>query len=342
MYSLDKLRVGRMTFRLRALGSGAMPRFLGPVIRGAFGHALLRAGCPRRCEDKKRCELASPCAYVYLFETPVSEETKRLRKNQFLPHPFVLIPPPFHDGDWKRGDDLYFSMTLFGRGLDYMPHIVAAVEWMAERGLGRKGRWIPFQLLEVRESLGPALGTLLWHHEDRQFVSLRGCEADSLFEAPSSVSRECHVRFETPLRIEEKKKLLRELSFRAFVRSLLSRLSSVLAFHCGVELDVDFRGLLERASTVGVRSSELRIFDQKRSSGRQRREVWLGGLRGDIVWEGDAIAELWPLLQVGQLLHAGKSTAQGLGSYRLVDSTTDERRGVIPEHVSDGSIRMSL
>ena len=37
-----------------------------------------------------------------------------------------------------------------------------------------------------------------------------------------------------------KKKLLRELSFRAFVRSLLSRLSSVLAFHCGVELDVDF------------------------------------------------------------------------------------------------------
>jgi CRISPR/Cas system endoribonuclease Cas6 (RAMP superfamily) len=46
----------------------------------------------------------------------------------------------------------------------------------------------------------------------------------------------------------------------------------------------------------------------------------LGGLMGDLIIAGPAIAHFWPVLWVGQWTHVGKGTSFGLGAYRLEEA----------------------
>src|SRR5262249_47714982 len=101
---------------------------------------------------------------------------------------------------------------------------------------------------------------------------------------------------------------------------LLRRLSSLMYFHCGRELAVDFRGLIEQASTGRTASSELRWHEQGRFSGRQRRHIAMGGLVGAV---GSTRADrewwrtCWPLLAAGEWVHVGKGAVMGLGKFSL-------------------------
>ena len=103
-------------------------------------------------------------------------------------------------------------------------------------------------------------------------------------------------------------------------RALLRRLSSLCYFHCGCELQLDFKGLIEQASTIRTVRSELRWHEQDRFSTRQRQRIEIGGVLGRVVFEA-AEAEAWgpylPLLAAGEWVHVGKGTVMGLGKYRV-------------------------
>src|ERR1700730_14774271 len=87
------LNVAKFEVRLQAHESVTLPPFLGSTLRGAFGHALKEAvsmidGC--ECTG---CSAADPCAYHYLFETPVPPGIAQLRGQREAPVPFILSPP---------------------------------------------------------------------------------------------------------------------------------------------------------------------------------------------------------------------------------------------------------
>jgi hypothetical protein len=241
--------------------------------------------------------------------------------------PFLPLSQPERRILLRPGDAISFDLVLLGRAIDYMPYIVYAVSEMARRGLGvNRAR---FELDQV---------TMLGLAEERQIYCGRtqriSAPADARtpladlirahLQARSSSTHQsslsihhCFLRFQTPTRIRIEGDAQFSLSFELLIRSLLRRLSLLAAVHGRGPLDLDYRGLIERAAQVRVRQSRLRWWDFERYSNRQRCKVKLGGFVGEIEYEGEAIGEFLPLIAAGEVLHVGSNTTFGLGLYSI-------------------------
>lgn len=125
------------------------------------------------------------------------------------------------------------------------------------------------------------------------------------------------LRFLTPARTQIQGDLQTGLTFELLVRSLLRRVSALSLLHGSEPLDLDYRGLIERARTVTVCRSALRWWDLERYSNRQGGKMKVGGLIGEVEYKGQAIREFLPLVAAGEFLHVGKGTSLGLGAYRI-------------------------
>lgn len=307
---LDALSFAELTFEMRPTRTVELPPFLGSTLRGALGHALRQTGCLRRCEDVRRCPFRETCAYAYCFETPPPVDAQRLRNQTAVPHPFVLRAPAPRRDAWTPGDTLRCSVLLVGRGTEYYPYFFAAMERAAAEGLGRDR--VPFRL----ERVGDGDGTLLWIPGAPACLAPGVDHARPLFDA--TAPDEATLRFTTPVRIVRDHRLGATLDFRAFAGALLRRVSSLLYFHCGAGLDVDFRGLLERATQVRTVRDRLRMVPLDRWSNRQQASVPIDGLVGEVTWQGASVAELWPLIRIGEVIHVGKNTSMGQGRYEVL------------------------
>jgi hypothetical protein len=245
---------------------------------------------------------------------------QKLRGLDQVPRPYVLEPP---DADPHRpfapGDCFDLRLVLIGRALDYLPQFVFTFSELGRAGLGlSRGQ---YTLAEVHsDGPGPprclytAAEGVLRESGDR----LTGATlADSAVPGPG---RRLAVEFLTPARIRNDGAVRGRLTFQDLVRALLRRLSSLCYFHCGCELPVDFRGLIDQASTVRTLASDLHWHEQERFSGRQKQRVEMGGVVGRLEFEAPS-PEAWgpylPLLAAGEWVHVGKGTVMGLGKYRV-------------------------
>lgn len=124
------------------------------------------------------------------------------------------------------------------------------------------------------------------------------------------------IEFLTPTRLKFENCLASELESHILIRNLLRRLSTLSYFHCGQRLELDFKGLIDRAKRVTKVQSRLRWVDWERYSARQETAMLMGGLVGSVTFEGP-LQEFLPFLRLGELVHVGKGTVFGLGLYRL-------------------------
>jgi hypothetical protein len=124
------------------------------------------------------------------------------------------------------------------------------------------------------------------------------------------------LRFLTPTRLVYGGALTDSLDFHVLLRVLLRRLSNLAYFHCGTDLQLDFRGLIAAAGQIQTVASRLRWYDWERYSSRQDARMKMGGLLGQVTYAGDLQLFL-PLLRLGSHVHVGKGTSFGLGKYVL-------------------------
>ena len=209
--------------------------------------------------------------------------------------------------EYDPGSRLIVELPLICRGIDYLPYFIFAFGEMGKRGVGRRrGK---FELEEVRTKTGTIVykGGNIYRPEPIRWSDLLG---DPL---PERVT----LRFVTPVRIKYRERLCGDLEFHILMRSLLRRISLLTFFHCGRELEVDFRGLILQAQKVRVVESNLLWHDWLRYSHRQRARLKLGGLMGEMTFEGN-LEPFWPFLKLGEWIHVGKGTSFGLGRYRIL------------------------
>ena len=121
----------------------------------------------------------------------------------------------------------------------------------------------------------------------------------------------------TPLRLRFDGHITDKLEFHVLIRNLLRRISSLSYFHCGEKLDIDFKGLIEKAGAVKQAASNMRWYDWERYSTRQEEWMSLGGVTGTVAYEGD-ISDFMPFLRLGEYVHVGKGTSFGLGKYEIM------------------------
>ncbi|MBI3950574.1 MAG: CRISPR system precrRNA processing endoribonuclease RAMP protein Cas6 [Acidobacteria bacterium] len=108
---------------------------------------------------------------------------------------------------------------------------------------------------------------------------------------------------------------LESVTWRA-AKAILRRLWQVASAHCGVELSLDHRRLIERAREVSIVSSHLRWQDWERYSNRQQARMKMGGFVGEMEVTG-LDRDFLPVLALGELLHVGTGTTMGLGRFEV-------------------------
>ncbi len=349
--SFAGLRLARHEIHLRAVDDARLPAFSGSTLRGAFGFALKRAVCVMDHRDCSKCLLADRCIYPFVFETAPPAGSK-LESQQNAPHPFTLEPPVGvtegrGDGGTERprdrendvhpsvppslgppvplslkpGEELTFGLTLYGRAIEHLPYIVFAIHGMAENGLGT-GR-ARFDLTGV-EAFDPAgARSALYDPPSGRLDSLDavGARLDQWIEARLTRlprdSESLRLRFLTPTRIKSDDQLQPRPDFDLIARNLLRRVSMMTELYGAAPLSLDYRGLLDYAATVAVRSSDLRWWDVERYSTRQQTPMRMGGFVGEIEFAGAAVRDFLPLIVAGELLGIGKGTGFGLGRYEI-------------------------
>lgn len=317
------LTYGRFLVGLVPEAPLSLPAYAGGMFRGAFGIALQRTVCVTRTYHCAPCPLNARCLYPYVFETAPPPGTHIMRKYQAAPHPFVF-EPPVGGGVVQPARPFALGLTLFGKGLHYLPHFVFALERLGQHGLGRER--IRCALSSVESRIGDQSWPL-YTAGDRTlrsadpFETVVSLSLGSPLRLRTDLSREHEqitIEFLTPLRIVYEERLATQLPFHVLVRSLLRRVAHLSYFHCGGDPStVAFTEWIALAATVQTVAHDLTWFDWERYSTRQQSAMRLGGLVGRVTFEGN-LAPFRPLLEVGEVIHAGKGTSFGLGRYRIL------------------------
>jgi hypothetical protein len=272
--SLTAIRLLRVRVTLRAQDPLQLPVYKGSTLRGGFGTVFKETVCVVEHRDCARCLLRSRCAFPYIFDTPVPEDAARLRKYPAAPHPFVFLPPLEEKTLYRPGETLAFDLTLIGKGIDFLPYFIYTFERLGERyGLGKgRGRF--------------AVGSVTWLSPDGKEEllysgvektlrnSFRSATVQDLLQISTlhfalSSLHFLTLHFVTPTRLVYAEALTSAPDFHILMRALLRRLSNLAYFHCGTELNLDFRGLITTAEQIETVTSDLRWYDWERYSARQ-------------------------------------------------------------------------
>lgn len=311
--------VGLTRYRVtvEALEALALPAYLGSTLRGAFGHAFRTLCCPARAGEP--CQVPSACPYHLLFETAPPPEATALRTHEEIPRPFVIAPPPAGAREHPAGSEVVFDLTLVGRAREFFPHFVVALREVDRIGRGRRA-----VTLRRIDAVHPLRGTTetAYRGEDNLVRAVGGPITLADCAAVPCPAGEVRVLFVTQTRLKHEDGFVRRPEFHVLARRLLGRLSSLARFHCGGPLDLDFRGLIERARGVRLVRDETEWTTWARYSARQDRRMEWAGLVGAATYAGD-LAPFWPYLVFGQWVHVGKGATFGLGAYRLEAGDAD-------------------
>jgi len=285
----------RLKIRTEGLPEGAASELRASTVRGAFGKALREVACVKpsveRCLD---CPLADSCPYSYVFETPIGAAW---RQYPYLPHPFVL--------GFSRDNPQEFTITLIGRGVNYLDPVLAAVEVMGRRGVGRG-----------RAKFRPKVfsGDKLVFERGRE-VSRPQRVSLGEYALRREARGEIRLKFITMARIVFRGKLLRSFSREGFIASLARRLRLLNIAHGADGAPPPFRldELLEGFEVLGNSTYPAQYEEY---SGRQGRVIRFQGFRGEVklLVKSPLAASL---LAAGEVIHVGKGTSYGFGEYEI-------------------------
>jgi len=273
-------------------------------IRTDFAEIFRRTtGCDRACCVK--CSQYADCPYQQVFSQAMHSDPSAIKRFQKPPLPFVFDPPLLPPVP-NRGGRCEIGLTLAGLAVNHVAYFLEAVYFMFGH---EDSHWTEVAGVLKIESLD-YLGNRATISQngssaalDRFFVlSMDGLEKSALLS-----TNEVSITFATPLRIIKDGRPLRELTFPAFVMSLLRRVSAMAFYYCFMELDLDFRWLSRQSQEISIVSNGLRWVEWDKN---------LNGIVGSGTFNGN-MAEFYPVLLFGEYFHAGKGSSYGLGCYRL-------------------------
>ena len=318
------LNIGVYAITMEALDPVELARFSGATLRGAFGWAFKRMVCYQpQVKSCGGCLLRVQCPYPQVFEPQPGEGTL-LADLQNVPAPYVLRPPAGSQRTFAVGQRFTFEVVLVGQAIGFLPYFAVALQQLEQSGVGRGRGRVRVVGIEAVAPTGMALGmdaddgpAQLFDEEVPDVIhSHAGWPAEAWID-PQPVPEQVTVHFENLVRLKSEGRIQVEPAFHVFYRALLRRVSALCTYHTDRLWETDFAGLAEGSRSVEVIAGAMKAGDRRRRSDRQERMVEMRGAEGIMVYKGD-LAPYWPLMQLGQVLHVGKSCTFGLGRYRVL------------------------
>jgi hypothetical protein len=246
-----------------------------------------------------------------------------MRKYESVPHPFIIEPPPETKRIYKPGEVIEFTLVLISKALDYLPYFIYTFDQLGSMGIG-KGRG-KFELLSVHKLSSDVADEhaqeMIYSAETKTMKSFSPSQLHVSFNSSDHSERDTHllsIDFLTPTKIIYQGNPTTDLEFHIFMRQLLRRVSLLAYFHSGIDTTTwDFRGIIDQSEKVKIKENNLKWYDWQRYSSRQNSKINMGGITGNISYEG-ILAPFKTLIKAGEILHIGKGTTFGQGKYRII------------------------
>ncbi len=285
---VNTLEFGRYRFHFRTVDAVHFPRGKSSnTLRGAFG-ILLRESAPTD-------------VYKRLFEPggPAGRAPSGLAD---WPRPYLFRAAHLDGLTVSSNSWFYFDVHVFDLRETVLEAIRRAFEGWAETGVGpRRGR----VQLERTEQLGL---------DDR--AAMESCRLG--FEASAEPVEHVRLRFLTPTELKAAGAVAERPEFGTLFGRLRDRISTLRSLYGPGPLEIDFRGLGERAAAIRISHCDLEQQRVARKSGRTGQVHLLGGFTGTADYTGD-LREFVPWLRAARWVGVGRHTAWGNGDVRLVN-----------------------
>ncbi|MCA1626377.1 MAG: CRISPR system precrRNA processing endoribonuclease RAMP protein Cas6 [Acidobacteria bacterium] len=309
---------------------------LGAQLRGGFGAVLHGRLCRHEHAETCGAQLANVtgCEYLRLFKPCrcVAGETlagRPLGNQHNLPAPFVISALPDAGRGVQAGERFSFEFVSFGALCDSYWYPVAAFEEFGAQGLRRRdGTRTPFRVVAVKDQL--AGGRSLFSERRLCPPVARDIEWTVGEWLPAVAPTALEVAFLTPLSVRWARARRRDaetglalfVDFYDLVRAVLDRVAALWQLY-----GPEWRGqaeyyrwynqLLAAARPIQTLQADLRIERGERYSHAHEKDLPLTGFVGKMQFAGDFTPFL-ELLMIGETVHLGQQTTNGLGRYSLL------------------------
>jgi hypothetical protein len=176
----------------------------------------------------------------------------------------------------------------------------------------------------AEKGLGPGRGRA--ELERTEQLDLRGA-AQAVWETPMAASvalldpepapvSSITMCFQTPTELKADGGVAGRPEFAILFGRLRDRISTLRSLYGAGPLDIDFKGMGERAARIELRRSEVVWEQVKRKSGRTGQVHPIGGFTGEAEYAGD-LAEFLPWLRAARWVGVGRQTVWGKGDVRV-------------------------
>jgi hypothetical protein len=296
------------------------PRNPGNTLRGAFGATFKRLVCAMPAGCREACQMKPTCPYGQIFEPSPPPGSDRLSMNQDIPRPFVFQPPSGLETMARAGEVLSFDLILIGKAHDYFPYFLVTFRELGDQGIGLgRGRYRIARVSLLNEN-GTDVAEVYSGHDNivrpsPVQITYKDCCRLSAERFPAQ-TRRVTIRFLTPTLLKVDGKVVTRPEFHHVIKRLRDRLNALAHFYCDDSLEVDFKSFGERAEAVRTVSAKIRWEDRDRRSWKTGQAHDMGGLIGDVTYEGN-LEEFLPFVILGQYTHVGKYAVWGNGRYEV-------------------------
>lgn len=287
-----------------------MPEYKGSAFRGVFGHAFKRVVCALRTQECVSCLVREACTYQRVFETGVAAQDGPRTGVKVAPHPYVLVPPLEERTRYAAGDRLSLDLLLMGPARGILPYLVYTFQEVGRLGLTAERK--PLVLRSV-EGFGEQGWEVVFNDAEGQ---LRRSAVPAPAPHPTPLDGIVSMDLVTPMRLQEKGRLLSELTFGSLFLAVWRR-HQLLSRYYGGEGEVSGHELFEAAKRIETLGERVQWKDWTRWSNRQQTKMQLGGLFGRAQFRGD-LSPFATWLAWAERFHVGKATSFGLGKVQLV------------------------
>jgi len=290
-----KFEFFRFRFHFRAVNAVHFPAGKsGNLIRGALGRILR--------------DTASPAAYARLFE-PGRQLGPVPSGLGDWPRPFILRAGELDGRTVPEGGRFSFDVHIFD-----LREAVPSYFHQAFAQFGGQG-------------IGPGHGRAVLERSEQVGLDDRPAPVDGAMPLvidldpgawpPERETRRVEVRFLSPTELKSGGRVARKPEFAILFARLRDRIGALRALYGEGPLEIDFRGMGNRAASVRLSRCQVAWEKIERKSGRTGQLHPLGGFTGWAEYEGD-LAEFLPWLRAARWVGVGRQTVWGKGDVRVV------------------------
>jgi len=239
-----------------------------------------------------------------------------VRRQIQKPAPALIISPELLcSGLIEAGEKIILPVIFIGTGIMMIDAFISLLQYLGRLGIYRGTGWFELETIEVEDDSG--FRSILWFNGQQPAQVIPPvCNLSWWLERQDVFDGMIKFEMMTPLRLLRHGKPIFRAKFATIFPFLLRRVTAMLTYHSGIEFRFDPSWLISLASQVESTTDLLRWQDWRIlecNMGVQN----LGGMMGEIILEGDELAELIWILQLGTMLNFGKGAAYGAGQYQL-------------------------